>query len=541
MMRKVAMLILSGTIAVIVIGLLSGPVVQPVDAAVMNIDEFQITTDPAQQNEADIYGTRLVWQDNRNGNWDIYMYDVNGSGGNVQITTNTSNQYGPQIYGDRIVYYDDRNGNWDIYMYDLVNHSETQITTNTAIQQNPAIYGKRIVWEDNRNNGNWDIYMHDLVNHTETKLTFSGSNRYPAIYGDHIVYEKTYDGDIYLYRVDLPGSGEILVSRFNAAYAPIWGVIGDVPRSAIYGDRLVFEGEAETYRYNTYIYEMNVYTKSLMANADTPAQRITTDPYTQKNPDIFENYIVWDDNRNGNTYTTGHDDWDIYVYNTDTSTETRVTNNSKNQQKPAVYGGRIVYQDDRNGNWDIYMVMLSYSVPQPGGGSPSKTGSLYVASYPSNAIIFMNGTERGHTDQLITNVAAGIQNLTLKKDGYQPYSTVVNIPAGDVKVLAPITLMKGGPSPGGTGTLFVASYPKGATILINGTDYGKTDTFLKNVPAGNQNMTLTKDGYQPSTVVVNVPAGDLKVLAPITLSQSQPLGDCCPCRTCWPGTCVCFG
>ena len=551
MMRNVVMPILSVALAIIIIGLLGGLVVKTVDAAVMNIDEFQITTDPAQQNEADIYGTRIVWQDNRNGNWDIYMCDLYGGGCDVQITNNTSNQFGPAIYGDRIVYYDDRNGNWDIYMHDLVNHTETQITTNTATQQNPAIYGNRIVWEDNRNNGNWDIYMYDLVNHTETKITFFGTNRYPAIYGDRIVYEKTYDGDIYIYRVDLPVPGEILVSHFNSASGPIWGVVGGVPRSAIYSDRIVFEGEGETYRYDTFIYEMNIYMKDLR----TYAEWRTTDPYTQKNPDIFENYIVWEDNRNGNVYTIGHDDWDIYVYNLDSSTETRVTNNTKNQQKPAVYGGRIVYQDDRNGNWDIYMVMLSYSVPDfcdqapwmcqpqgnytpPGSGPTSDTGTLYGASYPSNATILINGTERGHTDQLVSNVTAGTQNLTLTKDGYQSYTTIVNIPAGDVKVLAPITLVKGGPSPTGTGTLYVASYPTNATILINGTDYGKTNQFVKSVPAGNQNLTLTKEGYQPYTTIVNVPAGDLKVLAPITLSPTQSVGACA--HACIPTDSGCF-
>jgi hypothetical protein len=168
-------------------------------------------------------------------------------------------------------------------------------------------------------------------------------------------------------------------------------------------------------------------------------------------------------------------------------------------------------------------------------------GSLYVASYPSGATILIEGTEQGQTNQLVSHVPAGLRNLTLTKNGYQPFTTTVTIPANDVKVLAPITLMKGGPSPGGTGTLYVASYPTGATILMNGIDYGKTDQFLKNVPAGNQNLTLTKEGYQPFTTVVKVPAGDMKVLAPITLSQVEPPGDCCPCRSCWPGTCVCFG
>jgi hypothetical protein len=154
--------------------------------------------------------------------------------------------------------------------------------------------------------------------------------------------------------------------------------------------------------------------------------------------------------------------------------------------------------------------------------SPSDNGSLYVASNPKGATILINGTERGQTNQLVTGVPQGTQNLTLVKEGYQPSTTIVEVPAGGVKALASITLIKsgegGGPSEG-TGTLYVASIPSGATILINGTDYGTTNKLVANVPAGNQNLTLYKSGYQAKTLMVSVPAEHVKTLAPITLAR----------------------
>lgn len=39
-------------------------------------DERQITTNPSSQSNPDIYGDKIVWQDKRNGNWDIYLYDL---------------------------------------------------------------------------------------------------------------------------------------------------------------------------------------------------------------------------------------------------------------------------------------------------------------------------------------------------------------------------------------------------------------------------------------------------------------------------------
>jgi hypothetical protein len=93
-----------------------------------------------------------------------------------------------------------------------------------------------------------------------------------------------------------------------------------------------------------------------------------------------------------------------------------------------------------------------------------------------------------------------------------------------VKVLEPITLTKGEVPSVGTGSLYVTSYPSGATILINGTDVGTTDGIVTNVPAGEQNLTLAKEGYQPKTVMVNVPDGGVKVLEPITLTKGTPAG-----------------
>ena len=117
------------------------------------ITEIQIT-----KNFSDcpaIYDNKIVWQDKRNGNWNIYMYDLSTKK-ETQITTNKFDQINPDIYGNKVVWQDERKGNWDIYMYDLSTKKETQITTNASNSERPDIYGDKIVWSDDRNGKGYD-------------------------------------------------------------------------------------------------------------------------------------------------------------------------------------------------------------------------------------------------------------------------------------------------------------------------------------------------------------------------------------------------
>ncbi len=80
-----------------------------------------------------------------------------------------------------------------------------------------------------------------------------------------------------------------------------------------------------------------------------------------------------------------------------------------------------------------------------------------------------------------------------------------------------------GDSEQGRGALSVASIPFGATILIDGTDYGTTNKLVKDVPAGTRNLTLIKAGYQPTSMLVNVPEGGLKALPSVILVKAPQL------------------
>ena len=63
--------------------------------------------------------------------------------------------------------------------------------------------------------------------------------------------------------------------------------------------------------------------------------QVTKDSAYQEDLAIYRDIIVWNDNRNG------RDNWDIYLYNLSTNTETRITTNNRNQWYPVLYGNII--------------------------------------------------------------------------------------------------------------------------------------------------------------------------------------------------------
>ncbi|HUU75507.1 MAG TPA: PEGA domain-containing protein [Methanoregulaceae archaeon] len=64
-------------------------------------------------------------------------------------------------------------------------------------------------------------------------------------------------------------------------------------------------------------------------------------------------------------------------------------------------------------------------------------------------------------------------------------------------------------APAGFGTVFVTSYPTGASVLVDGVVRGKTNAILPGISAGVRTFTVMKDGYQTVTFPVNVPVGGI--------------------------------
>ena len=297
-----------------------------------------------------ISGNIIVWEDYRNGNGDIYAYNLSNRT-ETRITTDIHDQLRPVVSGNNLVWHDNRNGNWDIYAYDLSTGTETQITTDDRNQFYCAVSGSIIVWEDNRN-GNWEIYAYDLSTKTETRITTNPDSQFIAdVSGNIIVWYdyRTGDGnnaDIYAY--DLSTKTEIEVSTNPAQQ---W-------HPAVSGNVILWEDYRNG---NADIYAYDLSTKTEM--------QITTNAMDQLYPEISGNTIVWEDHRNGNE--------DVYAYDLATRTEFPITTNTADQEVPRVSGDIIVWQDWRNGGLDVY---VRSSAPTP---DPTPTPTLNPTPVPT--------------------------------------------------------------------------------------------------------------------------------------------------------------
>lgn len=105
-----------------------------------------VVTAPGDQVHPGISADLLVYQDNRGGHpdesgrwvgeWDIYLKDLS-SGVEIAVCTSPGDQVNPAIDGDLIVWEDNRNGDWDIYAARLVTSVEQPLL---SLSSGPAYW-----------------------------------------------------------------------------------------------------------------------------------------------------------------------------------------------------------------------------------------------------------------------------------------------------------------------------------------------------------------------------------------------------------------
>ncbi|MBU7024090.1 MAG: hypothetical protein HXS40_07960 [Theionarchaea archaeon] len=282
-------------------------------------DEVTITTDSYYLEDPAIYEKTVVWADKRNGNWDIYGYNLSTEE-EFQVTSDLSDQQQPSIYGDFVVWTDNRNGNEDIYGYNIQTHREVQITTDLYDQRAPALSQSIVVWEDNRN-GNWDIFAYDLSTGKEMVITAEPHDqKNPAIFTTRIVWCDWRNKHTGIYGYDLTTNEEFCITEKSKIRGhPV--LYGDdvfwVDSSSLYSYNFTTEKKSEIPSFLSWKYDLSVYGDVLVwaeyrnrgdatdvygHDLTTGAELlIATGPAWQSSPTVYEDLVVWVETREGET------------------------------------------------------------------------------------------------------------------------------------------------------------------------------------------------------------------------------------------------
>jgi beta propeller repeat protein len=239
--------------------------------------EHSATTAPGEQQQTDFSDGTIVYVDYPTS--DIMVYDVSSRVTTDITAGSNSNSCEPAVGGSIVAWQDNRDGNFEIYAKDLITKEERRITNSLDPDLRPAVNTGKIVWMRCYANNMCDIYAYDWAMGSTTQVTNTpdGDERIPDIYGPNIVYEALRDGekDIYLYNLDTSEEKRLSLS-------------GQQGNPAIWGDNVVFD-DFSSGKYHGKLW--NIPSDSVF---DIPVGG-----GQQFHNEIWGNRVVYTDDRNG--------------------------------------------------------------------------------------------------------------------------------------------------------------------------------------------------------------------------------------------------
>lgn len=178
----------------------------------------------------------VVFQSNRDGNWELYVAPTSGGGPEsvMRVTFSAlSNEVDP-VWGPNnfVVFESTRNGNWDLYAIDMRNGDEFQLTDSIGhdINAHWSPDGSRIVFQSDAPNEDgvrmWQVYMLNLESGVITKLSDGKTNDVEPQFAnnsDKITFRSytTTDSDGQYEIMNLNGSGRVAFTEGDATNA-VW-------------------------------------------------------------------------------------------------------------------------------------------------------------------------------------------------------------------------------------------------------------------------------------------------------------------------------
>lgn len=184
-------------------------------------DVITIASGPGERNSPAIAGSTVVWRDHRNGNWDLYGYDLR-RGQEFPLVTDGANQGAVALAADTLVWEDYRAGNWRLRGMRLSERREYAITSGQDDDLAPALDGNdTLVFVRRRANGGFGaLIVRDLKTAEERTIVAGHLVLRPTVAGRLIVWEDWRGGRPNLYAFDRESKREFPLTRSEQAYGP---------------------------------------------------------------------------------------------------------------------------------------------------------------------------------------------------------------------------------------------------------------------------------------------------------------------------------
>jgi beta propeller repeat protein len=263
-------------------------------------------------------------------NFAVVLIQVGGlSGASSTLAAATRDPQNPYARGSWAVWQDQSDGNWEIYAQKVTTNSAIQQLTRTSLsQQNPRTDGRYVVWQAQQTNGNWDIYMLDLQAGSGPQAVTSTPNideTAPAIDWPWVVWQQRPTGSSAAWQV------YALNLTSNAPPAAVSPSTQNELNPDVSAGRTVWQdlrnpGAGE------------IYYADLLAATQ---QRMTTNLFGKFNPAIRGNWIVWQDSRNIEV--------DLYGWNFLRQREVRITATPEDETQPFIDGPWVICMENSLG------------------------------------------------------------------------------------------------------------------------------------------------------------------------------------------------
>jgi Tol biopolymer transport system component len=265
---------------------------------------------------------RIAFQSNRDGNYEIYVMNADGSR-QTRLTKNSTFDGNPSWSpnGQMIAFQSNRDGRSEIYVMHADGSGQTRLTRNPSYDGAPTWSrdGKRIAFRSDRA-GRAEIYVMNADGSGQTNLTRNPANDVEPTWspdGKMIAFRSDRDGYAQIYAMNADGSDQIRISPGGDSEVIAPPATDAFPAWSPDGERIAFDhnipGNAEIY----------------VMNADGSDRRpLTDDPAPNGGPTWSPTgqQIAFRSSRNGNP--------EIYVMNADGSGQTRLTNNAGADHRP---------------------------------------------------------------------------------------------------------------------------------------------------------------------------------------------------------------